>query len=80
MENLSRGARQLGRERYLALADRVILSRGTTFFHMNSLARLHESTRLKFCPICFLFYYYVSCIGFTFWTMEGAAATTRNSM
>lgn len=70
MENLSRGARQLGRERYLALADRAILSRGTTFFHMNSLARLHESTRLKFCPI----------IGFTFWTMEGAAATTRNSM
>jgi len=38
--NLSRGARQLGWVSCLASAGRVTLAGGTTFIHINTLARL----------------------------------------
>ena len=49
--NSSRGgARQLGWASCLASAGRVTLSGGTTFSHINTLARLPEARWLKLFP------------------------------
>ena len=44
------GARQLGWASCLASAGRVTLSGGTTFSHINTLARLSEARWLKLFP------------------------------
>ena len=48
--NSSRGARQLGWAGCLVSAGRVTLSGGTTFSHINTLARLPEARWLKLFP------------------------------
>ena len=48
--NSSRGARQLGWASCLVSAGRVTLSGGTTFSHINTLARLPEARWLKLFP------------------------------
>ena len=68
--NSSRGARQLGWASCLVSAGRVTLSGGTTFSHMNTLARLARH-----------FVQYVTCLAVSreASVLEGTAVT-RNSI
>ena len=65
------GARQLGWASCLASAGRVTLSGGTTFSHINTLARLARH-----------FVQYVTCLAVSRETsvLEGTTVTTHNSI
>ena len=76
------GARQLGWASCLVSAGRVTLSGGTTFSHINTLARLPEARSAQIVSGARQFVEYVTCLAVSRETsvLEGTAVTTHNSI
>ena len=77
------GSRQLGWASCLVAAGRVTLSAGTTFSHINTLARLPTRGEMdQIVSGARHFVQYVTCLAVSRETsvLEGTAVTTHNSI